>query len=70
MKNETTTAKAAGKRPDYTAFHVIDRDGGKARWIEIGAAFAHESGQGMTLLLDVLPVSFTGRIVLRKPAQR
>lgn len=67
MKNETNPPKATGKRPDFIAFHVIDRENAKSRWIEIGAAFTHDDAHGMTLVLDVLPVNFGGRIILRKP---
>lgn len=58
----TTTTEI--KAPALAAFHVRDRKGeAKAFWTRIGAAWPHQDGQGMTLLLDCIPND--GRIVLR-----
>jgi hypothetical protein len=55
--------------PKYHAYHVVDSTGEaqKARWIRIGAVFAHDDGEGETLVLDCLPIHFDGRIVMRAP---
>ena len=55
--------------PKYHAYHVIEasRRGQKDRWNRIGAAFAHVDGDGITLMLDSLPIAFDGRVVLRAP---
>ena len=60
----------AEKKPDYRAYAVIKREGtdeqGKPRdfWLNIGAGFRHEDGQGMNVLLQALPVD--GKLVIRK----
>lgn len=51
--------------PALIAYHVAER-GEKAFWTRIGAAWDHEDGKGLTLQLDLVPVS-GGRIVLREP---
>lgn len=68
MTTETTNRKDA-KAPKYHAFHVTEarEEGSKSRWNRIGSFFAHDDGQGGTLVLDSLPISFDGRIVLRTP---
>jgi hypothetical protein len=53
--------------PALIAWHVLER-GEKKFWNRIGAAWEHEDGEGLTLQLDLLPVS-GGRIVLRKPKE-
>jgi hypothetical protein len=54
--------------PQFAAFHVTEaKEGEKARWRRIGAYFAHVDGEGGTLILDLLPLQFDGRIVLRTP---
>jgi hypothetical protein len=57
MTTKQTNTKSEPARPKE----------GKKRWNRIGAYFAHEDGQGGTLLLDSLPIAFDGRIVLRTP---
>jgi len=51
--------------PAYIAWHVGEK-GEKAFWTRIGAAWRHQDGEGLTLQLDLIPVS-GGRIVLRTP---
>jgi len=53
------------KSPTLIAYHVPERE--NAPWIRIGAAWDHEDAKGLNLLIDVLPIGFTGRIVLREP---
>ena len=61
----------AGGNPDFVAYTVRDRgvdQNGEKRdqfWLRIGAAFAHERGDGYNIVLDALPID--GRVVLRKP---
>ncbi len=68
MTTETTNPKAASA-PKYHAYSVTDatKKGQKDRWHRIGAVFAHEDGEGETLMLDSLPFNFNGRIVMRAP---
>ena len=53
------------KAPTFIAWHVAER-GEKAYWTRIGAAWDHKDGEGLTLQLDLVPVS-AGRVVLRPP---
>lgn len=54
--------------PKFVAYTVRKREGSKSVWTRIGAVFAHEDGQGETLLLDAMPI---GReIVLRVPKDK
>jgi hypothetical protein len=66
-----TTPRSEDRTLTYHAFHVIEagKQSRKDRWHRIGAFFAHEDGQGGTLILDSLPIAFDGRIVLRAPKQ-
>ena len=54
----------AEKMPDYVVYSVRERDGAKDVWTRIGAAFKHDKAEGVTLLLDALPV---GRKVVLMP---
>jgi hypothetical protein len=55
--------KTTTKRPSHTAY-VVEGEGDKATWTEIGALWGHEDGQGFNLTLKALPL--TGRLVIRK----
>jgi len=73
MAYKTTTTskkpeKPEAKGPTYRAYHVVQgEEGQKARWSQIGAFFAHGDGEGGTLILDLVPIGFDGRVVLRAP---
>ncbi len=52
--------------PVLIAYAVKDRPAGKkAIWTRIGAAWPHDKGAGLTVILDFLPVE--PRIVLVEP---
>lgn len=55
----TTTEKT---QPDLLAFYVPERE--KARWVQIGAAWKHKDGKGLTIDLDLMPTT-DRKIVLR-----
>jgi hypothetical protein len=60
----------ANQQPAYRAFTVVKREGQDDFWIAIGAAFAHEKGDGFNVILQALPISAgdgTCKIVLRPP---
>lgn len=63
----TTRDKSEPTRPTYAAYHVTEPRPGKKRWTRIGAFFAHEDGQGGSLILEAIPIAFDGKIVLRTP---
>lgn len=59
--------------PSYSVYTVIKRDGPDGKplpdfWLNIGAAFPHTKGEGMTILLQALPID--GRLVLRKYVEK
>ena len=60
-----TTTNGQTKQPTHRIYAVLRR-GDKARWQEIGAAWAHGDGEGFNLKLDYLPLN-AGEIVMRKP---
>jgi hypothetical protein len=63
MKNQNskTTEK---KAPALIAYHVREgKNGGKGFWTRIGAAWAHEDGEGFNVQVEMMPLD--GRIVLR-----
>jgi hypothetical protein len=53
------------KKPTLIAYSVKDREGQKAIWTRIGAAWTHGTGNGMSIQLEALPID--GRIVLTEP---
>lgn len=55
--------------PTFIAWHVTERTEGqdKSFWTRIGAAWEHEDGDGLSLRLDLFPLS--GRVVLRRPKE-
>jgi hypothetical protein len=58
----------SNNKPTLYAFSVPERGRGKKpAWTRIGAAWAHEKGNGFTLELEALPLNFDGRIVLTEP---
>ena len=53
------------KKPALIAYSVREREGLKAIWTKIGAAWPHGTGAGFTIQLDALPLD--GRVVLTEP---
>lgn len=51
--------------PTHAVFVVIGDE--KKRWIEIGAAWRHKDGEGLSVVLDALPAD--RRLVLRPTGQ-
>jgi hypothetical protein len=67
-QNEKNDRKPRENRPPaFIAFHVEEK-GKNAYWTRIGAAWRHEKGDGLTLQLDLLPVS-GGKVILRAPKE-
>ena len=66
MTTETNKPKEVST-PKYHAYSVIEATpkGQKAYWHRIGVVFAHDDGEGETLVLHSLPID--GRIVMRAP---
>ena len=53
------------KKPTLIAYSVREREGQKAVWTKIGAAWPHGTGPGFNIQLDALPLG--DRIVLTEP---
>lgn len=64
-KNSRKQKTRETQPPALIAYSVTER-GGKSFWTRIGAAWNHEDAKGLTLQLELLPVT-GGRIVLREP---
>ena len=57
-------------QPAMLAFTVIKREGQDDFWLPIGAAFAHQNGDGFNVILQALPIPNGDgqcKIVLRPP---
>jgi hypothetical protein len=55
----------AAQQPTYQAYSVVKREGQDDYWLNIGAAFMHQDGEGFNIMLQALPIN--GKIVLRPP---
>jgi len=55
----------AAQQPNYQAYTVVKREGQDDYWLNIGAAFMHQDGDGYNIVLQALPIN--GKIVLRLP---
>ena len=55
----------AAQQPTYQAYTVVKREGQDDYWLNIGAAFMHQDGDGFNVMLQALPIN--GKIVLRPP---
>lgn len=53
----------ANQQPAYQAYTTVKREGQDDYWLNIGAAFMHQDGDGYTVLLQALPIN--GRVILR-----
>jgi hypothetical protein len=53
----------AAQQPTYQAYTVVNREGQDDFWLNIGAAFMHQDGDGFNVVLQALPIN--GKIVLR-----
>lgn len=49
-------------RPSHVVF-IVEGDGEKSTWTEIGALWPHKTGNGFNLTLKAVPL--TGRLVAR-----
>jgi len=55
----------SSKKPTLIAYSIREREGQKAIWTRIGAAWPHGKGPGLSIQLDTLPIG--DRIVLTEP---
>lgn len=53
--------------PVMIAYAVRQTRSGKGSWTEIGRAYPHAEGSGLTVVLDVVPRD--GRVVLLEPGE-
>jgi hypothetical protein len=68
LRKEHTMSKTnnAKKLPAYRVYAVTKKDENESDWFEIGAAWSHENGKGLSLRLKALPLA-GAQIVLREP---
>ena len=62
-RNSKSRNPERNNSPSFKAYHVAEGENGF--WTQIGAAWSHEDGNGMTLQLNLIPAG-SDRIVLRK----
>ena len=55
----------ANQQPTYQAYTVVKREGQDDFWLNIGAAFMHQDGEGFNIMLQAFAIN--GKIVLRPP---
>ena len=55
-------------QPIYQAYTVIKREGQDDYWLNVGAAFAHQDGNGLNVILQAMPLN--GKLVLRPPKDK
>jgi hypothetical protein len=68
MNTDTQTTEdltMAAQQPTYQAYTVVKREGQDDFWLNIGAAFMHQDGDGFNVVLQALPLN--GKVVLRPP---
>jgi len=63
-KNETTTSKL----PSHVAYVVRGREGQKAIFTRIGAAWPHKDGNGFNIQIESVPLD--GRVTLRVATEK
>ena len=64
----TDTNTSASQAPSHVAYQVRDREGKKAFWTRIGAAWQHNDGKGFNIQLVVVPLD--GRVTLRVATEK
>jgi hypothetical protein len=62
MAKKETAAPKGKSFPTHNAY-LVEGEGDAAFWTRIGAAWAHQDGEGFNITLTAIPVN--GRIVLR-----
>jgi hypothetical protein len=65
QRKEQTMSKS-DNLPSHRVY-AVTKEGKQKYWRAIGAAWAHEDGEGFSLKLDFLPLNKDAQIVLRKP---
>ena len=58
--------ETTSRKPSHIAYHVRagSGDDDKGYWSRIGAAWPHSDGQGLDLVLDLLPPADGGKVRL------
>lgn len=49
----------------YRVYSIIERPKQDDYWLNIGVAFPHENGDGFNVILQALPLSGNGKLVVR-----
>ena len=62
MAKKQEAAPAPKNLPSHGVF-VVEGDGDRAYWTNIGCAWAHGDGQGFNVQLSAIPVG--GRLIIR-----
>jgi hypothetical protein len=68
MSNTDKAETTAPKLPSHIAYTVRDREGQKAIFTKIGAAWPHKDGNGFNVQIESVPLD--GRITLRVASEK
>lgn len=63
MSKTNNSTEQTSKKPTHYAYQVREREGKKAIWTRIGAAWVHGDEQGFNVQIECVPLD--GRITLR-----
>jgi hypothetical protein len=55
--NSMSTETSTSRKPTHRVFAVVQREGRKNHWNEIGAAWAQKDGKGFSIRLNYLPLN-------------
>ena len=65
---DTNPTAPTSKLPSHVVYHVKDREGAKALFTRIGAAWPHRDGNGFNVQLECIPLD--SRITLRVASEK
>lgn len=68
MTDTKTTQTASPKAPSHVAYMVREREGKKAIWTRLGAAWPHADGKGFNVQFEAPPLD--GRLTLRVASEK
>ena len=66
--SQPNTSSSSGKSPSHYVYHVRDINGQKGFWTRIGAAWAHNDGNGFNLQVECVPLD--GRLTIRSASDK
>jgi hypothetical protein len=68
MTDTNSNPATASKSPSHIVYQVRDREGQKAIFTRIGAAWPHKDGNGFNIQIEAVPLD--GRLTLRVATEK